>query len=305
MVIRDGEIVAEEMVSELLPAYSSTKSWSSMVVGLLVDQGLVSLTDTLGDIFDTTDWQSIRDGEAKQTLTLQEVLTFTGGLTEIGDLQDGFDNQNSLEEVLNATSYSAEQRGNFEYLPTNHLLANIVAQVSGKTPLEVASDAFAAMGMVEGTDYTWDTYGGVQGSAFGLNYNPRTLAKLGLLYLQQGLAASDVRVLSTEWVNASTTNQLGEGNTPNNRVPSNGYGYQWYTQDDGSYQGVGAGGQIVAVYPDKNIVLSIMTSFDGPLSLVFATTSAFKLQGKLEDAFDAIDSDCNCRGGLLGSIGCK
>jgi len=245
----------------------------------------------LGDIFDNDeDWNDIVDAEEKQTLALEELLTFTSGLSEAGSVRDRFQNQTSLVDVLNATIYSADGRGFFEYLPTNHILARIIFKVSGQTPVEVASDAFAAMGLVQGTDFTWDAFGGVSGSAFGLHYTPRALAKLGLLYLQQGLAAPDVRIVSKEWVTASTTNKLGPDDKPDNNAPLNGYGYQWYIGEN-IYMAIGGGGQLLAVYPDENMVVSIMTSLNHPLEVLSGTAQAFQLLQKMEDAFDTLLSE--------------
>jgi len=304
-VIKDGEIVAEEMVTGLIPAWSTTKSWTAMIVGMLVDQGLLSLTDTLGNIFDDeADWDDIVDAEEKQTLTVRELLTFTSGLCEpVVGLVDGLVNQNSLADVLNATRYSQNGRGSFEYLGTNHIMARVVFKVSGQTPLEVASDAFTAMGLVEGTDYTWDSFGGVQGSAFGFKCNARTLAKLGLVYLQQGMASDDKRIVSAEWVAESTTNQLKEGDKPLLGVTAPGYGYQWYVQEDG-YEAQGIGGQFLSVYPEENVVVSIMTTVDAPLALVTSGVGAFFLLNRIEDALSEIDSECDCEAFLFG-LGCK
>lgn len=301
LVVQNGTIVAEAyntagIVSEFVPIYSATKSFTSLIVGLLVDAGRLQLNTTLGQIFaDDSNWVDIVHANEKKTLTMQELLTFTAGLHETAEVSVAATQQRTLKGVLNATSFSGDQRGNFEYLPTNHILARIIHQVTGKTPLEVAMDAFTAMGLQANVNYTWDTFGGVEGSASGLGTNPRGLAKLGLLYLQQGYAAPDAPfpIVSPTWVSLSTTNQLQQGVIPNNNPLYSGYGYQWYTNNDGNYAAIGKGGQILTVFPKELIVVSVMTTF-GKETLWSATLQSFMLMWNATSNFDAIAKDGTC-----------
>lgn len=303
VVLQDGVIVAEgytegNTASDLNPANSATKSWSSMILGLLVDEGQLQENTTLGELFtDDAIWVDIVDADEKKTLTVHEILTFSAGLSETLEFSAALTEQNTLAGVLNATSFNAEQRGTYEYLPTNHILARIIHQVSGKTPLEVAtteSGAFDAMGLKPQVDYTWDTFGGVEGSAFGLRTNPRALAKLGLLYIQEGRAAPDaIPIVSPAWISSSTTNQLAPGIVPDNNPLYSGYGYQWYTNDDGSYAAVGGGGQMAVVFPNENIVVAVMTRFDQN-TLQQATLQSVQLVQAITESFDEIANEGSC-----------
>jgi CubicO group peptidase (beta-lactamase class C family) len=302
LVIQEGEVVAEgyaknTTASDLYPAFSATKSWSSMIMGLLFDAGKLQLDTTLGQVFaDDSIWLDIIDAEAKKTLTMEELLTFTSGLSEIYEISVAMTLQDTLTGVLNTTSFNPEQRGIYEYVQTNHILARIINQVSGKTPLEVATEsgAFAALGLKADVDYTWETFGGVEGSAYGLHINPRTLAKLGLLYLQEGYAKLGVPpVVSSEWVSWSTTNQLAPGVVPTNNPLYNGYGYQWYTNDDGSFAAVGGGGQMAVVYPDDEIVVVVMTSFDQS-TIREATLESARFVREASVNFDDIVQEGSC-----------
>jgi len=348
VVLQQGKVVAEGYrdnddatttttttgpADMLYPAFSVTKSWTSMIIGLLVDSGRINLTSTtLGDIFPPSVWRgdtdsdngngsdNIVDSIDKRTLTVHEILTMSSGLTETtGDVfvDDGSfvapQQQDTAVDVLNATTFDATNRGTFEYLATNHILARIIEYASAEgteqTLRGVAADLLSrGLGLKDGVDFVWDTFGGIEGSAYGLNTNPRTLAKLGQLYLQQGMTmtmggtldastASPSSLLSSEWVTASTTNQLEPGQVPGDVAAIfPGYGYQWYTNDvDGSFAAIGAGGQLVFVDPNTETVMTVMTTgFETPQALFAASVEAFQLLFLALDNLDSIVEDGSC-----------
>ena len=69
--------------------------------------------------------------------------------------------------------------------------------------------------MTAPTDYTWEAFDGLEGSAYGLRTDPRTLAKLGALYLQHGYASDDAAspLIASDWIQRSVTNQLSDGDS--------------------------------------------------------------------------------------------
>ena len=284
VVIQDGMIIAEgysgnNKATDVNPIWSTTKSWTSMLIGRLVQLGKVQLNTTLGDIFtDETVWTGVTRANKKKTVTLRELLTMTAGLGDADDLETSMTMQVTLTGVLNASNYYGGRRGGFFYLGANHILSRVIHQVSGMTPLEFAIDQgiFDALGL-NPSDYSWDQFGGVEGSASGLRMTVRAFAKLGQLYLQQGFAAENKPLLAPSWVAASTTNQLGrEGALFDFNPFYLGYGYLWWTdvvdrennlfhqfpEMEGSFSSLGFAGQIMSVFPDHNIVLATVTKDD-------------------------------------------
>lgn len=216
VVVQHGVLVAEgygfgRSATDLRQGYSTTKSWSTMLLGYLVDNGMISLNATLADVFpDEAHWVNVTDAEVIKTITVYEVATMTGGLKD-GDING----QTSVNEVLRRCSYNGNLRGSFNYLASTHLVSRIVEAGAGKTPgqLAVLSGIFPALGITS-DDYNWDTFGGVEGSAYGMNTSPRTMAKVGQLFLQDGVATpGEDPIISTEWTMASGSNLLPEGKT--------------------------------------------------------------------------------------------
>jgi len=282
-VFRDGLLVAEDYnvgrsAEDLNKGWSTTKSWSTMLVGQLVTAGQVSLDDTLGGIFpNVADWEGVTDAAAKQTITLLEVLTMTAGLTS-GEYND----QSTTAKVLNATRFNPELRGYFQYLSSAHLVSRVIYQASGLTPRQLAYDAglFPALGISQ-HDFLWEQAGGVETSASGIWTSPRVMGKLGVLYAQNGYAAEGFPLIPASWVAASQANHLQDGDRTINPY-YRGYGYQWWTDPaekegeaalgtawDGHYTASGANGQYIAVYPAINTVIVLASvGNSGAASLV-------------------------------------
>lgn len=81
------------------------------------------------------------------------------------------------------------------------------------------------------------------------------IAKLGLLYLQEGMW-NGKQVLSKQWVNTAVQKHISNGNDAKSDW-AQGYGYQFWRCRHGAYRGDGAFGQFCIVLPDKNTVIAI------------------------------------------------
>ena len=145
------------------------------------------------------------------------------------------------------------------------LLSGILAKATGKNADQYAEEhLFGPLGI---TDYHWKkTPLGLPDTEGGLYLKPEDLAKLGLLFLNDGVW-DDQRILPEGWVEASVTPWVDDIN-PANDTDDSGYGYQWWILDAGSagsadspkiYAAMGFGGQYLLVVPD----LELITVFTG------------------------------------------
>ena len=90
MVIENGSIVSSYHRDDVDPnetheVNSVTKSWMSLLFGIMVDDGLLSLDTTLGEIFSNDDeWADVTDGSTdfRKGVTVRELLTMTSGLID-------------------------------------------------------------------------------------------------------------------------------------------------------------------------------------------------------------------------------
>ena len=132
----------------------------------------------------------------------------------------------------------------------SHLMSGIVRSATGFFIDEYAEQhLFGPLGIRE---YAWKkTPKGYPDTEGGLYLEAEQLAKIGLLYLNDGVWAGQ-RILPPGWVSTATdrhVNGVRDGNS--------GYGYQWWRVDrpEGDvWGGFGLGGQMLIILPAYNIV---------------------------------------------------
>jgi CubicO group peptidase (beta-lactamase class C family) len=83
IVMEKGKIVSsyyreDVNPSDSSPVFSATKSWMGLLIGLLVDDGLLSVHQTLGEIFTEDEaWTDVTDGveEFRKNVTIKDIRT--------------------------------------------------------------------------------------------------------------------------------------------------------------------------------------------------------------------------------------
>jgi CubicO group peptidase (beta-lactamase class C family) len=158
-LVRGGRLVAERYAQgtddSTHTAWSVTKSWTSLLIGVLVDAGSLSTSTTLEAIFAGSgiDWGAVTDGAHKKEIRLDELLTMSSGLSDADSAT--YEAQDTLLEVLNHNTWSGSKT--FSYLTSNHILAYVIYAATGQTPEAFAlgaSGVFGALAMVT-ADYDW------------------------------------------------------------------------------------------------------------------------------------------------------
>ena len=273
------------------------RSPRSALIGCLVDEGALSLSQTLEDIFNgsmgVAEWAQVENREMKRRIKLDELLTMESGLVDPVDGRA----QGSLVEVLNHGVYRPGIYP-FTYLSSTHILAYIVREAAGESPQAYAQSdrcpIWSSLGLSATADVSWDVNDeGVATSAFGLRLTVAAMLKLGALYLQGGLSAPSTRLLSQSWASASTQSQTqySPWGTAGVCDTLNGYGYQWWVQRAAAgsdyYCAIGYMGQFVCVYPSLDAVLAVVArdySYADPCRLVRMVS---------ELSLPAVDGDCS------------
>jgi len=253
LIIRNGYIVSETYfqgaaADQRREIYSCTKSFTSTLVGIAFDQGLIDgVNPTVLSFFPGRTFQN--NDARKQAWTLENVLTMNTGLAWIeGDpsYQKLSTTQDWAEYMLDLPM--AAQPGKlFNYCSgCTHLLSTILQTKSGNAAAFARKFLFDPLG-IQG--YTWDTDNqGIPIGGWGLKLTPREMAKLGYLYLQDGQWEGR-QVISSAWVQAATQKHTNTGGAL-------GYGYQWWTYPKyGAYAALGRYGQTIFVIPGTNLII--------------------------------------------------
>ncbi len=274
LLVRNGKLVLEEYfdgrtVSGRPKTYgrgtrheqhSVTKSVTSLLAGIALDQGLIELDTPLHTFF--PDHPAFED-ERKQLILLRHVLSMTAGLAWDEWTYWYTDSRNDhvrmnrsgdpINFVLNLPAVN-EPGTVFIYnsgLPI--LFGEILRRAAGVWAHEFADEhLFAPLGF---DLWNWWRYAdGTVQLGGGLSIIPRDMAKLGQLVLDDGRWQGE-QVISEEWIEASTALQT------NTDGPTWTYGYYWWRRGfsapwgrQESVHAWGRGGQYIFVFEELDLV---------------------------------------------------
>lgn len=274
MIVRHGHVVAEGWWAPYTAdqphlLYSLSKSFTSTAVGFAVGEGLVDLDATVLSYFPEMD-AGIPDPHSRAMLVRHVAAMASGHLDETYDGARDLDGDDLLRGFLRIPP-DREPGSVFAYnQPCTYALARIVQRQSGNTLREyLRPRLFEPLGI---DHHGWQTDdAGREIGYSGMYATTESIAKLGLLYLQEG-RWNGQQLISSEWVAEATTPQvanLGMGNPDWEQ----GYGFQFWIARHG-YRGDGAYGQFCVVLPDHDVVIAITAATEnmqGILDAAWAT----------------------------------
>ncbi len=264
-VMRHGVIVAEGYFSSDYHQYiqedkhqthSVTKSFTSALIGIAIDQGLITdVNQRVLDFFPEMNFSNV--DSRKEAMTIEHLLTMRTGLdwpemdsgySGAGDLADQMLHSNNSVQYILDKPMVADPGETWEYCSgATHLLTAIIQRTTGQTTLEFAQkNLFSPLG-IDPSEVIWDTdRNGINRGHSNLFLSPRSLAKFGFLYLNEGMV-DGYEVISKEWVEKSVTMEFG------------GYGYCWWNDFFGHFA-MGLNGHYIYVLPEEDIVASFTES---------------------------------------------
>ena len=171
--------------------------------------------------------------------------------------------------------------GEFKYTSLGiHILSSIITKVSQMTTLEFANQyLFKPLDIETRKNYTVkDKEGhidfvtsklpkengwfcdpdGIATAGFGLCLSAIDLAKIGQMCLNKGIY-SNKQIVSEKWIKQSTTPYV----KCDEKFAFMQYGYLWWIIDDKKkiYSAIGDSGNVIYVNSDKNIVISVTSTF--------------------------------------------
>ncbi len=276
LIARDGKLVFERYFrgygrDSLHTLQSVTKSVASTLVGIVLQREAIKGVNQSIQEFFPADSQYFAESQIKQQITLHHMLTMTAGFEwPEHDVAYGHED-NMIRKLADAYDWPtfvlkqpmAEEPGVvFNYSTgVSTLLGTLVRNVTG-TPTDTFAQQylFDPLGIsnvhwFRNTEHPdrWVHTGG------GLHLTPRSLAKIGYLFLSGG-RWQGTQILSPEWIEAATTPWVRT-----NRAHPVFYGYQWWLrplEKNGSgirsndiIHAWGWGGQHVFAIPDLDLLV--------------------------------------------------
>jgi CubicO group peptidase (beta-lactamase class C family) len=243
---------------------SVSKSVTSALIGIAIRRGEIPGVEVTAMPY-FADFKVPPDPR-RDRMTLSDILTMTAGIRwdeESTEYTDPANNCAVMESEEDWVRYvleqpMAEDPGKvFVYNSgATQLLSYLIRKVTGKQADDYAKEhLFTPLGI----DFYWKrTPKGLADTEGGLYLVPRDLAKIGYLYLKDGVW-NGKRILPEGWVAASTHAST------HTKDGSYGYGYQWWVMprkgagSHDAYAAWGYGGQLLIVVPD----LELITVFTG------------------------------------------
>ena len=264
ITVKDGYIIDEYYSEEynessVFRLASCSKSFSGALIGIAIDQGILTGTDAkLVEFF-----PQLADDAAKQEITIENLLTHTSGIEWYewnGGNSFGLLNrsENWIDYIF-SQSMTSEPGAVFNYTTGgSHLLAAVLQEATGEIAYEFGlKHLFEPMGM-DSVEWRTDPQGFTDGGN-GISMTARDAAKFGQLYLDGG-KWKDRQIISEAWVEESVKVQFARSSN------SGSYGYQWWLRPFGegnydTYYAMGHGGQYIFVVPELRLVTVITSRF--------------------------------------------
>ena len=264
MVVKDGKVVYERYMTGFDAStpkilWSASKTFTSTAIGLAVGDGLLRVDDKVISFFEKEELPDSCSAYLRN-LTVKDLLMMSSGFSEDHVRRCLSGEDFDWARTILATTQFFEPGTLFSYNSMNsYLLSVIFSRVAGEdVSTALTRRVFAPLGI---RDAHW-TYSpqGIFTGGWGLFLSTESLAKMGLLYLEDGVW-NGKRILPEGWVKEATAPQIAQdpAGIHTDDDWGAGYGYQIWCCREG-FRMDGAHGQIVLVLPAKNAVV-VITGF--------------------------------------------
>ncbi len=262
VILQDGKIRLERYgqgfdAKGRWTSFSVAKSFTSTLVGAAIQDGYIkSLDDKVS--------RYVPDlkGSAYDDVSIRQLLTMSSGVAWNEDYEDPksdvarFNNATPEPGIDATVSYMrklprAHPPGTVWHYNTGetNLVGVLVSSATGKPLAQYLQEKVWQPFGMEG-DATWllsSTGHEIAGCC--LQVSTRDYARFGLFVLANG-AAGGKQVVPADWFVQAARKQKDIGQ------PGKGYGFQWWTYDDGSVAAQGIFGQGIFIDPKRRLVIA-------------------------------------------------
>jgi len=234
---------------------SVTKSITTTLIGIAADQGILDVDDPILSFF--PDRKIANLDHEKEQITIRHLVSNSSGYLfnerdDAATISVMTENEDWIQAALDPPLAHKPGTHFAYYSPGMHLLSAILQESTGMTEAEFAdANLFKPLGIDE---FYWPS--DPQGYTVGLGdlcLYPEDMAKIGLLFMQQGKWEGK-QIVSSKWINQATKKQLA---AEPDRGEDYGYGW-WISRPDEEipyYRAEGRGGQNIIVVPSMNMLL--------------------------------------------------
>jgi CubicO group peptidase (beta-lactamase class C family) len=262
MIVRNGKNVAQGWWDPYKPdlkhmMYSLSKSFTSTAIGFAVNEGLLKLTDKITDLF-AEDLPG-RPTTYLYAMEVRHLLTMTTGHDRDTTALMRKDPKVSWTKAFMALPVPQQPGSYFLYnTGATYMLSALITKLTGKTLIEYLTPRLFKPLEITGADWEVSPQG-INTGGWGLRVKTEDIAKLGMLYLQNGMW-NGKQVLPANWAKEATTYKVSNASLKGKDESSDwqqGYCYQFWRCRHDFFRGDGAMGQYCLVSRDLNTVIAI------------------------------------------------
>ncbi len=268
-------------------SFSVAKSFTSTLVGAALKDGFIKNLDDKVSL-------SIPElkGSAYDEVSVRQLLTMTSGVKWNEDYDDPnsdvakFNNHKPEAGVEALVSYMrklprevpAGTRWLYSTGETN--LVGTLVQRATQKPLAtyLAEKVWGPAGMEQQATWLLSKTGQEIGGCC-VQASPRDYARMGQFILN-GATVNGQSIVPDDWWAQATTKQADIG------TPGRGYGYQWWTYDDGSFTARGIFGQGIFIDPQRKLVIVSNANWGGGARDKVATEARSAFYREVQKAID-------------------
>ena len=269
LVLQDGKVRLERYV----PPHSAATRWNSFSIAKSITSTLVGAAIKDGYILSldhsVTRYIKALHGSAYDDVTVRQLLTMTSGVKWNEDYTDvhsdvarmyaqppdpGFDMTVSYVRKLPREA-APGMKWVYKTSETN-LVGVLVSKATGKPLADYLSEKiWRAYGMERDAEWMVDDVGHEQGGCC-LAMTLRDYGRFGQFILD-GARVDGQPIVPENWLADATRTQVSTG-------AATGYGYQWWTRKDGTFEGRGIYGQTLHIDRARRLVIVLNSATEQP-----------------------------------------
>ncbi|MEP4484244.1 MAG: serine hydrolase [Halioglobus sp.] len=293
IVLHDGKIRLEAYNNDYTAdgrwtSFSVAKSLTSTLVGAAIKDGYISSLDA-----PLTEYIPALAGSGYDEVTVRQLLTMQSGVRWNEDYEDPqsdvalFNQTKPVDGLDPIVVYMRTLEREFE--PGTHwryntgetnLIGVLVANATGKTLAEYLSEkVWVPYGMHSDAEWILNE-GGTEIGGCCISAKLSDYALFGQLAMNGGVINGE-SIVPEGWFASAGTKQADINQS------GHGYGYQWWTYDDGSFAAQGIFGQGIFIDPARKLVIASNSNW------ISATDSSMKTQRQAfyESVQAAVDAE--------------
>nr|MBQ4319416.1 serine hydrolase [Clostridia bacterium] len=241
--------------------YSVSKTFVSAAIGMLADEGRISINDPIIKYFPEKDDENLHPLIREMTIRDMLMMSTCHKYSTY--------NRNDMDwvDTFFHPHHEPDHKAGTEFLydtSATYTMDALVERMTGKTFLEYLKDkALRELGFSENA-WCVEAPEGYAWGGSGVECTTRDLARFAMLFANGGVVGGK-RYLSEQYVKEATSKQienLGSGAKPD-ACSGNGYGYQIWRGRDNCFCFLGMGGQIAFIIPHLDIIFTCTSDTQG------------------------------------------